>query len=109
MKLVGQLAILILVLLGIGVSVVYFFGGVLRIAIPILIWTLCMIFLGIWTLNNSKFGFIVTLAFYIVSIIVKYLFNNGEYLILYLVHFYFISSITIAIWGCIRSKSNERT
>lgn len=104
-RLIGQLAIIVVFLLGMGLSCVYFSSGTLTIAVPLLIWTICLIALGFWTTKKPRVAFITTFFFYIISIVIKYILNDGEYLILYLVHFYFIISIIIGIYGSRRQNN----
>lgn len=95
---IGRVAIFLVSVLGFLLSVVY-----PRIDtnanITLLIWTLILFTIGIYSFRNAKLSFWLALVFYIISIIVKYILMDGEYMILYLVHVYFITSTIIGIWG----------
>jgi len=97
--LIGQIAVGIVALLGLLLGIMYCSDGVFDIGFPLLVWTLCLIALGIWTFRRPTIAFVITLLFYIASICIKYILNDGEYLFLYLVHFYFIVSVVIGILG----------
>lgn len=97
--LVGQIAIGIAALLGLLLGVMYCSDGVLDNGLPLLVWTFFLIVLGIWTLRRPTIAFVFTLLFYIITICVRYILNDGEYLFLYFVHFYFIVSVLIGMMG----------
>ena len=95
--LVGQLAIIFLILGGLGLSYLNFSANSYSYAIPILCWTLAFVTLGIWTRHNPKSAFLTSLIFYVVSIVTKDIFLGGEYLLPFLFHIYFIVSMVVGI------------
>lgn len=92
---VGQIAIGIIALFGLCISIDFYSTD----HFPLLAWTICLIGLGVWTFKKPTIAFILTLLFYIVTIGVRYILYDGEYLFLYFVHFYFIVSMIVGIMG----------
>ena len=95
--LIGQLAIIFLILGGLGLSFLNFSTNSYNYAVPILCWTLLFIPLGIWTRHNPKSAFLVSLIFYSVSLVIKNIFLGGEHLLSVMVHAYFIISMVVGI------------
>ena len=95
--LIGQLAIIFLILGGFGLSYLNFSTNSYSYAIPILCWTLVFISLGIWTRHNPKSAFLTSLIVYTTSVIIKDIFLGGEYLLPFMFHIYFIISMVVGI------------
>ena len=95
--LIGQLAIILLIICGLGLSYLNFSTNSYNYAIPILGWTLIFIPLGLWTRHNAKAAFLTSLVFYVTSVIIKDIFLAGEHLLSFIVHIYFITSMVIGI------------
>jgi len=95
--LIGQLAIIFLILGGLGLSFLNFSMNSYNYAIPILCWTLVFIPIGLWTRHNPKSAFLVSLIFYSVSLVIKNVFLGGEHLLSVMVHGYFITSMVVGI------------
>jgi hypothetical protein len=95
--LVGQLAIILLILGGLGLSYLNFSTNSYGYAIPILCSTLVFVSLGIWTRHNPKLAFLTSLVFYSVTIVIKDIFLGGEYILPFLFHIYFIVSMVVGI------------
>jgi hypothetical protein len=95
--LIGQLAIILVILGGLGLSYLNFSTNSYSYAIPILCWTLVFVPLGIWTRQNPKLAFLTCLIFYLASVVTKDIFLGGEYLLSFIVHIYFVSSMVVGI------------
>ena len=95
--LLGQLAIILLIIGGLGLSYLNFSSNSYNFAIPILCWTFVFIPLGLWTRSNPKSAFLASLIYYSISIIIKDIILGGEYLLPFLVHIYFIVSMVVGI------------
>lgn len=95
--LIGQLAIIFLILGGLGLSYLNFSTNSYKYATPILCWTLVFISLGIWTRYNPKSAFLTSLIVYTTSVVIKDIFLGGEYLLPFMFHIYFIISMVIGI------------
>ena len=94
---VGQLAIIFLILGGLGLSYLNFSTNSFGYAIPILCWTLAFVTFGIWTRHNPKLAFLTSLVFYSVTIVIKDTFLGGENILPFLFHIYFIVSMVIGM------------
>jgi hypothetical protein len=92
---IGQLAIAFLVVGGLGLSYLGLVSGSIDKVIPLLIWTLLFIPLGIWTRKNPSRAFMIILLLYITSVVIKNIFIGGEYILTFLFHIYFIVSMFI--------------
>ena len=95
--LIGQLAIIFLILGGLGLSYLNFSSNSYKYAIPLLCWTLLFISLGIWTRYNPKSAFLTSLIVYTTSVIIKDIFFGGEYLLPFMFHIYFIISMVVGV------------
>jgi hypothetical protein len=94
---IGQLAIVFLILGGLGLSYLNFSGNSYSYAVPILCWTVVFISIGIWTRHNPKLAFLTSLIVYTTSVIIKDIFLGGEYLLPFIFHTYFIISMVVGI------------
>jgi hypothetical protein len=94
---VGQIAIILLVVTGLGLSYLNFRSNSYDIAFLLLIWTLLFIPLGFWTKTNPKTAFLSALIFYFVSVIIKDSVMGGEYSLSFLFHLYFGLSMVIGL------------
>ena len=99
--LIGQLAVVLLVLLAGGLAYMNFRDEDYRRAIPLSIWTITVIAFGFWTRFNPSTAFKTLLAFYLLTVIIKDAFVGGEYLLTVLFHLYFIISMIVGMLGTI--------
>jgi hypothetical protein len=95
--LVGQVAIIFLILGGLGLSYLNFSTNSCGYAILIFCWTLAFVTFGMWTRHNPKLAFLTSLVFHSVTIVIKDIFLGGEYILPFLFHIYFIVSMVVGI------------
>ena len=95
--LVGQFAIILIIISGVGLSYLNFSRNSYRYGISLLCWTIVFFALGIWSRHNPKLAFLTSLIFYLASVIIKDLLLGGEYLLSFVVHIYVILSIIIGM------------
>jgi hypothetical protein len=93
--LIGQLAITLLILGCLGLIYLNYQDGTYKYALPICIWMLIFVVLGIWTRTNPKKAFLVALIVYLVTVIVKDIILGEEYILPILFHIYFATSMII--------------
>jgi hypothetical protein len=72
--------------------------------INMLLWTLVLLVLGLWTLKNPRLAFVLILIFYLITVVYRYITLNGEILLFLLVHIMFIMSMILSIWGTFSRK-----
>lgn len=109
MKLVvGQMAIALVVLGGTALSYINLSANSYNIGIPLMIWSIIYIPLGIWTRKNPKKAFFVAMIYYLISVVIKDLLFGGEYLLPFLIHIYFTCSMLIGMNAPMpKSKQNQ--
>lgn len=93
--LIGQLAITLLILGCLGLTYLNYHNGTYEYALPIFIWMLIFVVLGIWTRTNPKKAFPAALIVYLATVIVKDIILGGEYILPILFHIYFAISMII--------------
>ncbi|RFS21158.1 hypothetical protein DVR12_17640 [Chitinophaga silvatica] len=63
-----------------------------------LLWSIVLLALGIWSLVKPKLAFILILIFYLVTAIYRYITQGGEILVFLLIHITFIVVMLLSIW-----------
>lgn len=58
-----------------------------------------MTILGIWTRKNPKRAFLYILIFYTITVAIKDILYDGEYLLTFLFHVYFVTSMVVGMNG----------
>ena len=95
--LLGQLAIILLILGSGLMCYLTFTNGNYRYGWLIVAWASIFIGLAVWTRQNPKSAFLSALVIYLVTIIVKDITLGGEYLLSMLFHLYFVTSMVIGM------------
>jgi len=69
------------------------------INILMVLWTIVLLALGLWTLKSPRIAFVSILLFYISTIIYRLLVLDGEILVYFLAHIIFTVSMVLSIWA----------
>ena len=95
---VGQIVIAVQIKIGLIYSLLIIIAENYEKGIHFLLWTLVFIPLLLWTKKNYRMAFIGTLIYYLVSVSLKLVFTNSEYVYAYYAHMiYFVSCMLIGI------------
>jgi hypothetical protein len=97
--LIGQLAIIILVLGATGLLYLTYSQASFEYTVLLVLWIVVVITVGIWTRANPKKAFLFILVFYTLSIAIKDALYGGEYILTILFHLYFVASMVIGMRG----------
>ena len=100
--LVGQLAIILLVLGSSCLCYICITSNQYQYAWLIGFWAIIFIGLVTWSRSNPTNAFLTALVLYVATVIVKDIVLGGEYLLLMLVHLYFITSMLVGMKACIK-------
>lgn len=76
-----------------------------HINIEMLVWTILLLIMGVWTIWSPKPAFVIIWIYYLATAIYRVCFLEIEILLYFLGHIFFISVITLSIWGAF---SNEK-
>jgi hypothetical protein len=74
------------------------------INIDLLLWTILLLTMGIWTLRAPKPAFISILIFYLATVVYRCLVLEGEILLFLLVDAIFIVSMILSIWAAFKTN-----
>jgi hypothetical protein len=72
------------------------------INIDLLLWTILLLAMGIWTLRAPKPAFISILIFYLTTVVYRCLVLEGEILLFLLVDAIFIVSMILSVWAAFK-------
>ena len=95
--LVGQLAIILLVLGSSCLCYICITSNQYQYAWLIGIWVIIFNGLGIWSRSNPRKAFLTALISYVATVIVKDILFGGEYLLPMLFHLYFVTSMVVGM------------
>ena len=93
--LLGQFALVLLILLGLGVSVFLYRETSYKTSILLFIWTALFIPIGLWTRTNPRKAFLTAAILYGATVIIKDIVVGGEYALPFLFHVFFIVSMFV--------------
>lgn len=93
--LLGQFALYLLIILGLGFSVFFYSISPNTTCILIFIWTLLFIPIALWTRTNPRKAFLTAAILYGTTVIVKDIVVGGEYALPFLFHVFFIVSMFV--------------
>jgi hypothetical protein len=105
---IGQIAIVLIVLGGLGLCLLLSNINPSGSIIPLAIWVLTFIPLGVWTRFNPKTAFTVAGGYYSIGVIIKDIVYGGEYLLPFLFHIYFLSSIIVGTTGANKQRRRAK-
>ena len=95
---IGQVVIAIQIVTGIPYSLLIIAAENYNIGFQFLLWTLVYIPLLLWSRKNYKKAFITTLFYYVITVSLKLVFTNSEFIPTYYAHMiYFVSCMLIGI------------
>lgn len=93
--LLGQFALVLLIILGLGVSILLYRETSDKTSILLFIWTAFFIPIGLWTRTNPRKAFLTAAILYGTTVIVKDIVVGGEYALPFLFHVFFIVSMFV--------------
>lgn len=97
--LIGQLAVIFLVLGGCGLIYMTYSQESYNYTILLGIWTTVLVLFGIWTRTNPKKAFLAILIYYALSVLIKDAMYGGEYILTFIFHCYFVCSMLVGMTG----------
>ena len=78
------------------------------INIDLLLWTILLLAMGIWTLRAPKPAFVSILIFYLSTVVYRCLVLGGEILLFLLVDSIFITSMLLAVWAVFKGSGKTK-